>query len=59
MRVTSRAALPRRTSGLSVDVRKRLSARLLLQDGGELYADEVRSTRVDLDMRTGAERVGV
>ncbi len=50
-----------RTFGLSVDVQKRLSSHLLLQGGGELYADSVRSTRVDLDTRTGAalERRGL
>jgi hemoglobin/transferrin/lactoferrin receptor protein len=42
-----------RTFGLSADVQKRLSPRLLLQGGGEAYADTVRSSRVDLDTRTG------
>lgn len=43
-----------RTFGLSVDIQKRLSPQLVLQGGGEAYADAVRSTRVDLDTRTGA-----
>ncbi|MBL8136975.1 MAG: TonB-dependent receptor [Acidobacteria bacterium] len=43
-----------RTLGLSMDVQKRLSPGLLLQGGGEVYADEVGSTRVDVDTRTGA-----
>ncbi len=42
-----------RTFGLSVDIQKRLSPQLVLQGGGEAYADAVRSTRVDLDTRTG------
>ncbi len=42
-----------RTSGWSLDVQKRLSSQFVLQGGGELYADDVRSTRVDLDLRSG------
>lgn len=45
-----------RTLGLSMDVQKRLSPGLLLQGGGEIYADEVGSTRVDVDTRTGVAR---
>lgn len=42
-----------RTLGLSIDVQKQISPRLLLQVGGEGYADTVSSTRVDLDTSTG------
>lgn len=41
-----------RTVGLSVDVQKRLSPQLVLQGGGEIYADAVSSRRIDLDTRT-------
>ncbi len=42
-----------RTLGLSIDVRKQLWPQLVLQGGGEAYADTVSSTRVDLDTATG------
>lgn len=41
-----------RTVGLSVDIQKRLSPQLVLQGGGEIYADAVSSRRIDLDTRT-------